>query len=276
MTDDQTDARERGIDERLSRRRVLAGAAAAGGALALGGLATVGAADREATQFTVRIENISDETETTLDPSGEASGVPVVLSPGAYAVHTRGEPIFSGPGDSRFDILRDGEPERFNGLEEVAEDGNPGPLVTSLMETDPVASAGAFTTPVGASGPGPLPPGMAYEFTVAAERPAQYLSLVTMFVQSNDLFYALGGASGLRLFEGSDPIDGDVTDRVGLWDAGTEVNEEPGVGANQAPRQRDAGVGLVERGTVAPIEMVNGYDYPPIDDVLRVTITPSM
>jgi hypothetical protein len=276
MRDDQTDPKTSETDYELSRRRVLAGAAAAGGALALGGLTTVGAADREPTVFTVRVANISDQTGTTLDPSGDASSVPVVLSPGAYAVHRRGEPVFSGPGDSQFDILRDGEPERFNGLEEVAEDGNPGPLVASLSENDRVTSTGAFTTPVGASAPGPLPPGMAYEFEVEAESPAQYLSLVTMFVQSNDLFYALGGASGLELFDGLDPVDGDVTEHVGLWDAGTEINEEPGVGENQAPRQRAAGVGLVERGLVAPIETVNGYDYPPVENVLEVTISSSM
>jgi hypothetical protein len=74
---------------------------------------------------------------------------------------------------------------------------------------------------------------------------------------------------------GMAPVAGDVTDHVGLWDAGTEVNEEPGVGPNQAQRQRGAGVGLVERGTVVPIEAVNGYAYPAVSDVLRVRVTPN-
>ena len=263
MTHDATDSTEPD-DSRLSRRTFLAGAAAAGGALALGGLTGVGAAGAEATTFTVRIENVSGETDTTLDPSGDASGVPLVLSPGAFAAHTRGEPIFT-----------DGEPERNNGLEEIAEDGDPTRLAESLSTDGLVTEAGAFTTPVGASGPGPLPPGMAYEFEVAAAPPARYLSMVTMFVQSNDLFYALGGDGGLELFDGMTPVSGDVTSHLGLWDAGTEINEEPGAGQNQAPRQSGAGVGLVERGTVAPIEDVNGYDYPAVEDVVSVTITPS-
>jgi len=33
------------------------------------------------------------------------------------------------------------------------------------------------------------------------------------------------------------PRTGDVTADVQLWDAGTEVNMEPGVGADQPPRQ---------------------------------------
>lgn len=44
---------------------------------------------------------------------------------------------------------------------------------------------------------------------------------------------------------------------------------------DQVQRQRGAGVGLVERGTVAPIETVNGYDYPAVGAVLTVTLTPN-
>ena len=35
----------------------------------------------------------------------------------------------------------------------------------------------------------------------------------------------------------------DVTDQVLLWDAGSEANEEPGAGPNQAPRQGGANTG---------------------------------
>ncbi|WP_255151878.1 spondin domain-containing protein [Halorarius halobius] len=249
-----------------SRRAFLAGGAAVTAALAVptvGALTTRQQSDRE---FRVRIENVSDaETlETTAD--GEAADQPVPLSPGAWAVHTADEPVFSS-----------GQPERDNGLEEIAEDGMPGKLAESLSARDTVVASGAFTTPVGADGPAPLLPGDAYEFTAPASagKPTLYLSLVTMFVPSNDLFYALGGADGMALFDGDAPRSGDVTDRVGLWDAGTELNEEPGVGENQVQRQRGAGVGLVERGTVAPISDVNGYAYPAVSDVVRVRVTPA-
>ena len=246
----------------VSRRRFLAGTGAVGGALALSTLPSLAAANDQSATFTVRVENVSDRTGATLDPSTDASDVPNVLSPGAYAVHARGEPMFSH-----------GDPERMNGLEEIAEDGDPSRMVATLEANRNVARAGAFTTPVGATMAGPLTPGDAYEFEVEADRRAGYLSLVTMFVQSNDLFYSLGGPGGIRLFDGRDPVRGDVTDRVGLWDAGTEINEEPGAGENQAPRQRAPGVGLVERGTVAPIEEVNGYDYPATADVVRVALS---
>ena len=79
--------------------------------------------------------------------------------------------------------------------------------------------------------------------------------------------------SGIELFDGDGmPIDGDVTLSLELWDAGTEVNEEPGIGLNQAPRQSGPDTGADENGAV---RMVNdGYTYPAADDVIRITITP--
>jgi hypothetical protein len=134
------------------------------------------------------------------------------------------------------------------------------------------ATVGAATTPVGADDPGPIGPGGAYEFTVEATE-GQHLSLATMFVQSNDLFYA-PEPTGVPLYEMGEPVEGDVTDRLRLWDAGTEENEEPGAGGSQAPRQMEAGAGTEEDATVRPIgEVDDGYDYPDTADVLRVTVT---
>ncbi|WP_416208525.1 spondin domain-containing protein [Fodinibius sp.] len=51
-----------------------------------------------------------------------------------------------------------------------------------------------------------------------------------MFVQSNDLFFSFD-SEGIALFdENGNPVSGDITDRIMLWDAGTETDEEPGVG----------------------------------------------
>ena len=56
-----------------------------------------------------------------------------------------------------------------------------------------------------------------------------------------------------------------------LWDAGTETNEFPGVGPNQAPRQSGADTGDAEMGIVSQVN--DGYVYPDVADVIRVTIT---
>lgn len=212
--------------------------------------------------FTVRIENVS--TGMTLETTAmkEALKVqPVPLSPGAFCVHRSTAPIFSS-----------GEPTRENGLEEIAEAGMPKTLATWLAEQTDVLQAGAFTTPVGADAPSPLIPGHAYEFDITA-KPGEKLSFATMFAQSNDLFYS-PDEMGIDLFESGKPIDGDVTDQIMLWDAGTEINEEPGVGENQAPRQRGPNVGLTEREAVVPISEVNGYTHPDLSEVISVTVSP--
>ena len=71
-----------------------------------------------------------------------------------------------------------------------------------------------------------------------------------MFVQSNDWFFA-PGPDGIALFDADgNPISGDITSQVFLWNAGTEVDEEPGIGPNQGPRQKGPNTGKTENGVV--------------------------
>ena len=129
---------------------------------------------------------------------------------------------------------------------------------------------GSTDTPVGASGPGDIEPGGAFEFTA---KPGERLTIATMFVQSNDLFYA-PREEGMFDATGK-PAAGDVTSQILLWDAGTEVNEEPGLGPNQAPLQAAPNTGPAEHGVVRPIsEVKDSFHYPSVAEVLRVTITP--
>ena len=214
-------------------------------------------AQAEPTPFRVLVENVSDENTIT--------GVGAVpLSPGAWAVHTMNDPLFTV-----------GQNDRGDGLEAIAEDGSPGQLAGELATVSDVIFSDYFNTPIGADEPGPIFPGGGYEFT-AYGVPGDYLSFATMFIQSNDLFYAPNG-TGIPLFdESGNAIDGDLTAQVFLWDAGTEVNEEPGVGVNQAPRQTGANTGDDENGPVVLIAdgMAGpaGFSYPNVADVIRVTI----
>ncbi|AUV84066.1 hypothetical protein C2R22_19230 [Salinigranum rubrum] len=212
-----------------------------------------------AQRFRVRIENVS--TGSTLQTMDGATAVP--LSPGAYVVHAESGALFE-------------EGEAANeGLERLAEDGTPGTLAASFEEREMgMVHGGAFDTPVGASSPGPLTPGDAYEFEFEGGADAR-LSFATMFVESNDLFFA-PDPTGIALFSDGDPVSGDVTDRVALWDAGTEVNEEPGAGPHQAPRQSGPDTGEAENGTVRLVSDVDdGFAYPGVADVLSVTVTPA-
>ena len=211
-------------------------------------------------EFKVRIENVSNEN--TLKPSNGAKA-PAAVAPGLWAVHQNANLLFT-----------EGQPDRGKGLESLAEDGNPVGLAESIKADATVAASGVYSVPVGASAPGPIGPGGAYEFLLTGQ-PATRLTFAMMFGQSNDLFYAPAG-EGIPLFDGNNnAISGDITSRVTLWDAGTETNEEPGVGPNQAPRQPAPHTGPREHGVVRPIaEVHDGFRYPSVSEVIRVTITP--
>ena len=213
-------------------------------------------APNAATTFTIRVENISKGEVLKLS---NGTAAPFVSAPVVWAVHTGStNPIFTG-----------GQPEAGQGLEVLAETGNPGPIAKSLGSTPGVAAAGGVDRPQGDLLGGPLTPGKAYEFEITAE-PGQALSLAWMFGQSNDLFYSNGRPIALFTPAGK-PVSGDMTPQVSLWDAGTEVNEEPGLGPNQAPRQKAEDAGTVERNAIAHVS--DPYTYPRTAAVLRLAVT---
>jgi hypothetical protein len=208
------------------------------------------------TSFVVRIEN----TSSALAASGEGTEKRAVVpfAPGVWAVSDQVEVLFG-----------EGQPDRGEGLEALAEDGNPATLASALASNSGVLSSGAFDTPVGESGPAPIGPGQAYEFTIEAEA-GSYLSFATMYVQSNDLFVG-PGEMGVELFDvDDDPVSGDITPQLLLLDAGTEINEEPGSGAHQAPRQAGPNTGPSE-GVVQPVQ--DGWTYPSNGDVFSVMVS---
>lgn len=117
---------------------------------------------------------------------------------------------------------------------------------------------------------GLITPGTSEEISFNAGK-NHYLSFVTMFVQSNDLFYAFED-TGIALYDASEnPTTGDITNTIKLWDAGTEVNETPGMGPNQAPRQTAANTGVTENGTVTLVS--DSFTYPTVAETIKVTLT---
>ena len=192
------------------------------------------------------------------DHLSAGSGLVSPLAPGAWAIHSAGSMA----------LFTNNAEDYGEGLEALAEDGDPSTLLASLGSKNTVSSSGVFNTPSGSSGPGPLFPGSKYEFTFTAEA-GEALSFATMFVQSNDLFYAPDRDAGIELWNNGTPLSGDITSRILLWDAGTEVNEYPGAGLHQPPRING---GMTEGGVVREVD--DGFVYPSVNDVIKVTITP--
>lgn len=203
---------------------------------------TVAVATRkaEATKFTVRVENVSNPEGMTAS-NGEK--FPFALSPGLFVLSEKKAALFT-----------EGKPARHNGLEMQAEDGDPSGIVASLVAMHHSSNLhGVFNTPIGAMTAGPIRPGDSYEFTVTA-MPGMKLFMTQMFGQSNDWFYA-PDANGIALFDAKgNPVSADITDKFILWNAGTEKDEEIGIGPNQGPRQKAMNTGVDEKGVVSRVK----------------------
>nr|WP_281721376.1 spondin domain-containing protein [Nitrosomonas nitrosa] len=192
-------------------------------------------------KISVLIESVS-AADTLKLRDGRA--ISAHISPGMYVVLSDGSAAFEP-----------GKPAS-QALEQQAEDGNPRELVAMLKMRPGVRVVGTFM------------PGEPFTVTV---RPGDRLVFTSMFVQSNDLFYT-PHPQGIALFDGAGrPVTGDLTGVIQLWDAGTEVNEAPGLGPNQAPRQIGPNTGPTEGGIVRPVN--DGFSYPATREVIRVTFT---
>jgi hypothetical protein len=225
--------------------------------LILGAIGIASANGGNPTKFTVRVENITKPVAFTASNGVQWS---LAFSPGLAVVHTEKAPIFSS-----------GKKDRGKGLEAQSEDGSPDMLAKSLQGAKGIKSVAVFNTPIGAGAPGPITPGAAYEVTISA-MPGDRLTLTTMMGQSNDWFYS-PGESGIELFKDGKPISGDISSQFMLWDAGTEADQEPGIGPDQGPRQKAPNTGKAENGVVRKIQ--DGKSYSKASEVMRITITPA-
>lgn len=211
------------------------------------------------------LEQIAEEGNpmrlgTTIKPlSGLATG----LSPGVFVVSRKPAPLFTL-----------GQPDRAQGLERIAEEGNIMQLAASLAAAlpDGATATGTFAIPVGAAAPGPIGSGGAYEFDVRAV-PGEALSFVTMYGWSNDWVFGTPEA-GLPLFDATGaPAQGNVTAQIHLYDVGTELSEEPAVGPNTGPQQPAPNTGPVD--SDPKVREVTPTVYAtPVTSHVSVTITP--
>ncbi|HEX4341534.1 MAG TPA: spondin domain-containing protein [Polyangiaceae bacterium] len=223
-------------------------------------LFTVGKKDRG-----LGLEHIAEDGDPTVLGAYVAAnaGITYPASPGVWVVHNAGaRPLFTT-----------GTADYGDGLEHIAEDGNPSVLGSALTTLDGGITAAVFNTPTGAAGPGPILPGAKYQFTFTAS-PGDALSFATMLAATNDVFFGPKD-TGIALFDASNkPLTGDITAQISLWDCGTEGNEEPGIGPNTVTNQLTPDTGAPGEGMVQLLSKVNdGYTYPAVDSVLKVTVT---
>jgi hypothetical protein len=206
-------------------------------------LGLTGPAAAGETSFTVTIEQLTTEQTLKL-PDGSATKAPI--SPGTAVVYRGANPLFTI-----------GEPAS-PGMQRQAEAGQPEDLIDTVKSAKGVSQVVMFDR--------------TDSFTITA-RPGDMLSFATMFGQSNDCFYGPKGGDIALFDRNGRPIMGDHPVEVVLYDAGTEVNQTPGVGPDQGPRQypNNWRQGELEHATVQPVR--DTYAYPPVGEVIRVTVS---
>lgn len=186
----------------------------------------------DAVRFEVKITNVSDSAD-----------VPTPIAPGVWVRHTGDSPLF---------VLGEEAPE--NGLESLAEDGSPDALLSSVESE---FESGGFSLGSEEYKEGAADPGDHFTFSFDAS-PGDRLGFAAMFVQSNDYFVGAPDG-GLELFDSDgEPISGEV--HVIIYNAGTEVDQPLGEGADQAPRQSGPDTGEDEEGVVQDSGLV-ARDY---------------
>jgi len=210
--------------------------------------------------FKVLIENVSvPNTLATPRINGTAP-----LSHGVYAVLTSG------------DLFTLGQPSD-EGTSRIAEDGFTTVKTNDLNNISGITDHGEFVAPGGPDTGAAIFAGESSMFFVRAN-PGEMLQIETMFVQSNDWFYSFIDG-GLDLFDNnSNPVRGDVTSKLLLYDAGTEIDDPPGTGPFQKPVQ---GPTQMNFGPDDPVNMITdararhtNFTIPPTTSVIRVTVTP--
>lgn len=213
------------------------------------------AEDLAEAEFFVTVTNTADP-DAIVATTGEL--IEVAFSPGVWAVQAQAEFAVFGPGSAA-----------TQGQELLAETGDVGDLLREIATTS--ESRGVFGGDSESSyGDQPILPGESVSFGFRAVE-GQALSLATMFGQSNDTVAAT--PDPVALFdESGGPLSGPLS--ISYLDAGTEHNEELGVGDNQAPRQAQPGDGQAEGGVVTGFGTTDaqGYVFPPLASVLTIEI----
>ncbi|HVH97208.1 MAG TPA: spondin domain-containing protein [Enhygromyxa sp.] len=261
----------------------------------------------EGPNFRVIISNVSSN-KLLADPADgpKQDPKPALLSPGIYTVHQAGFELFTvgEPATPQLErLVEDIDPEPLAdqldfmrgvtsdlsgvvwavhggevglygtgsrasaGLEKLIEDGRAQLLVEQLAKSDEFAQVGL--APADGS---VLEPGAVVQFRFAAW-PGDHLSFVSGYLATNDKFVA-STELGIPLFD-EDGVarTGELDWALGLFDAGTEVDEPPGLGANQFERQSRRGAGLDENEIVREIYGEwNGWEYPRAGQIIGVRI----
>jgi hypothetical protein len=135
-------------------------------------------------------------------------------------------PLWLGFHDGSFDMFDAGAQARdLDGIQQIAELADAGPLGTRFGMEQPMGVAGLIVSGAGAP---PFEPGESASmvFDVGDATQNRFMSYASMVVPSNDLF--IGNDDAREIFDAAGNFNGPFTIEIygrNVWDAGTEVND---------------------------------------------------
>ncbi len=207
---------------------------------------------------------VTQDTETdtfTITITNEGSTVDAPLSAMLWALHDDTVSLFA-PGASASTVT---------GLEALAEDGDPSAWFAAIDGTAGITTAATIDTPAAS--------GESFVIVVTPDATNGFLSIATSLAASNDAFIA-PWPGGIPLLDAggnlrdNDDVEDDFRRLLVTWDAGTEANEVPGVGANTQSLQAAPGDGAPDADdTIRPYsDSTNDLDGENAGGFLSVTI----
>jgi hypothetical protein len=134
--------------------------------------------------------------------------------------------------------------------------------VENVLQSQPLVESGTFQ---GAGSPALIHPGESITINFSAAK-GEALSFATMYGWSNDLFFAPANP-GIKVYDNSgNPIEGDVSSEIKLWDNGTRINQKPGASVSHPGTADNQNIAEVN-GTDA-----QGNTYLPASQLVKATL----
>jgi hypothetical protein len=134
--------------------------------------------------------------------------------------------------------------------------------VQNVLQSKPLVESGTFK---GMGTPPLILPGQSVSIEFSAAK-GEAITFATMYGASNDLFFAPGNP-GIKVYDASgNPIEGDVSAQVKLWDNGTRINQHPGATVTHP--------GTADNKSVTEVNATDaqGNTYLPASELVKATL----
>lgn len=134
--------------------------------------------------------------------------------------------------------------------------------IENVLQSQPLVESGTFQ---GTGSPALILPGQSITINFSAAR-GEALSFATMYGWSNDLFFAPANPGIMAYDTSGNPIEGDVSSQIRLWDNGTRINQKPGSTVSHP--------GTADNQNITEVngQDAQGNTYLPADQLVKATL----